>query len=155
MGDNPYVVDPDNIKLNPAYTSIYSNFLWGDIGGDNGNPTDGYGQFFGFNYAVSKELTLGAILSRNDYMSSYSISSLDPYNLVNLVNNAGATYNVLPLNNNLEVLGSYRFGTSVLGLGVSYASTSNEFNPAVGSDGSASASQFGVNLGFLGKASRS
>jgi hypothetical protein len=154
MGDNPYVVDPDNIKLNSAYTSIYSNFLWGDIGGDNGNPTDGYGQFFGFNYAVSKELTLGAILSRNDYMSSYSISSLDPYNLVNLVNNAGATYNVLPLNNNLEVLGSYRFGTSVLGLGVSYASTSNEFNPAVGSDGSASASQFGVNLGFLGKASR-
>lgn len=153
MGDNPYVVDPDNMKLNPAYSSIYSNFLWGDIGGDNGNPTDGYGQFFGFNYAVSKELTLGAILSRNDFGSS-GISSLDPYGLVSLINNTASTYNVLPLNNNLEVLGSYRFGTSVLGLGVSYASTSNEYNPAVGQDGSASASQFGVNLGFMGQASR-
>ena len=41
MGDNPYVIDPDNIKFNPAYSSIYSNFLWGDIGAQsNYNVTE-------------------------------------------------------------------------------------------------------------------
>ena len=70
MGDNPYIVDPDNIKYNSAYSSVYSNFFWGDIGGNNGNPEDGFGQFVGFNYQVSKGFTLGALLTRNDFLSS-------------------------------------------------------------------------------------
>jgi hypothetical protein len=149
MGDNPYIVDPDNIKTNPAYASVYSNFLWGDIGGNNGNPTSGFGQFAGFNYSVNKEFTLGILLTRDDF-GSRSIGALDPAGLVDLINSEETGANIVPLNNNFELLTSYRFGNSVLGLGLSYASTSNEDKPATGTGDKNSASQFGVNIGFMG-----
>ncbi|MGQ9798583.1 MAG: hypothetical protein ACUVRG_04710 [Ignavibacterium sp.] len=154
MGDNPYIVDPDNIKYNSAYSSIYSNFFWGDIGGNNGNPEDGIGQFVGFNYQVSKGLTLGALLTRNDSLSGSSIASLDPNNLVALVNSNSAAA-VVPLNNNFTLLGSYGFGNFTVGLGVSYASTTNDFKPATGNGDKNSASQFGINVSTIGKISSS
>lgn len=150
LGSNPYVVDPDNIKLNPAYSSVYSNFLWGDIGSNNGNPEDGNGQFAGANFGVGNGITLGMLLTRNDFMSS-SIGSLDPNGLVNSINDFYDDVVIVPLNNNLELLGSYKFGNYVVGLGVSYASSNQEFTPATGNPDEGTASQFGVNLGLLGK----
>jgi hypothetical protein len=152
MGDNPYIVDPDNIKLNPAYSSVYSNFLWGDIGSYNGNVQDGSGQFAGFNYGFNDQFTLGFLLTRNDFMTSYAIGGLDPRNLVGQINDETGA-NVVPLNNNFELLGSYDFGNIVLGLGVAFASTTNDFIPDSGDGYTNSASQFGVNLGVMGKLS--
>ncbi|MDP2364426.1 MAG: hypothetical protein Q8M94_11745 [Ignavibacteria bacterium] len=149
MGDNPFIVDPDNIKTNPAYASVYSNFLWGDIGSAVGNPASGFGQFAGFNYSVSKEFTLGLLLTRDDF-SSRSIGTLDPGGLVNTINTQVSTANIIPLNNNFELLSSYRFGNYVLGLGLSYASTTNDYTPATGTGDKNSASQLGINLGFMG-----
>ncbi|MGQ9642590.1 MAG: hypothetical protein ACUVT3_01890 [Ignavibacterium sp.] len=154
MGDNPYIVDPDNIKYNSAYSSIYSNFFWGDIGSNNGNPEDGIGQFVGFNYQVSKGLTLGALLTRNDFLSGSSIAYLDPNNVVALVNSNPAA-DVVPLNNNFTLLGSYGLGNFTVGLGVSYASTTNDFKPATGNGDKNSASQFGINVSTIGKISSS
>ncbi|MBK7629145.1 MAG: hypothetical protein IPJ23_14430 [Ignavibacteriales bacterium] len=148
MGDNPFIVDPDNIKSNPAYSSMYSNFLWGDIGSNNGIADEGIGQFAGFNYSLNKEFTLGALLARNDFNSS-SIGSLDPGGLVNLVNTNATGADIVALNNNFELLSSYRFGNFVLGLGLSYASTTNDFTPATGTGDKNSASQLGVNVGFM------
>jgi len=154
MGDNPYIVDPDNIKYNSAYSSVYYNFFWGDIGGNNGNPEDGLGQFVGFNYQVSKGFTLGALLSRNDFITSSSISALDPNSVVSIVNSNPAA-DVIPMNNNLTLLGSYDLGNFTVGLGLSYASTTNDFKPATGNGDKNSASQFGVNLSTIGKISSS
>lgn len=154
MGSNPFVVDPDNIKFNPAYTSTYSNFVWGDIGADNGYADEGVGQFFGVNYGVSKELTLGLLLTRNDFGSSSTIGGLDRGGLVGIVNNIVYSNAVVSLNNNLELLGSYKSGNYTFGLGVAYASSSKEFTPDSGNAGTTgSASQFGVNLGLMGKVS--
>ncbi len=150
MGDNPYIVDPDNIKTNPAYSSVYSNFLWGDIGSETTSPDDGMGQFAAFNFKASRELTLGIMLSRNDFMST-SIASLDPGGLVGILNSGGA--DIVPLDNNIELLGSYKLGNLVIGLGFSYASTKNDFDPAQGSGDMNSASQFGANLGLMGNLS--
>lgn len=154
IGDNPYIVDPDNIKYNSAYSSVYYNFFWGDIGGNNGNPEDGFGQFVGFNYQVSKGFTLGALLSRNDFMTSMSIAALDPNGVVATVNSNPAA-DVIPLNNNLTLLGSYNLGDFTLGVGLSYASTTNDFKPATGTGDKNSASQFGINLATVGKISSS
>lgn len=154
MGDNPYIVDPDNIKFNSAYSSIYSNFFWGDIGGQSQNPEDGFGQFVGFNFQVSKEFTLGALLTRNDFLSISSIASLDPNSVVALVNSNPAA-DVVPLNNNFTLLGSYGLGNFTVGLGVSYASTTNDFKPATGNGDKNSASQFGINVSTIGKISSS
>lgn len=154
MGDNPYIVDPDNIKYNSAYSSVYSNFFWGDIGGDNGNPEDGFGQFAGFNYQVSKGFTLGALLTRNDFISRNSIAKLDPNNVVGIVNSNPAA-DVVPLNNNFTALGSYAWGDFTFGLGLSYASTTNDYTPATGTGDKNSASQLGFNLSAIGKISSS
>jgi hypothetical protein len=149
MGDNPYIVDPNNIAINPAYSSMYQNFLWGDIGSSVANPEDGYGQFAGFNYGLDKDFTLGFLLTRNDFMSSYSIGNLDPRNLVGQINSNVPGANLVPLDNNFELLGSYDFGTFALGLGLSYASTTNDYKPATGTGDKNSASQFGINLGIM------
>lgn len=150
MGDNPYVVDPDNIKTNAAYSGLYSNFVWGDIGSSATYLDNGYGQFLGVSYGLNKEVSLGLMLTRNDF-GSVSIGGLDPTGLVALVN--GITYStaVVPLNNNTEILGSYKFGTYTFGLGFAFASSSREFTPATGQGTSGSASQIGVNLGLIGK----
>ena len=155
MGDNPYVIDPDNIKLNPAFSSVYYNFLWGDIGSSVTNPADGYGQFAGFNYALDRKFTLGLLLTRNDFMPNYSIGSLDPRGLVSQINSNETGASIVPMDNNFELLGAYEFGNFTLGLGIAYASTQNDTKPAAGTGDKNSASQFGVNLGIMGKLSSS
>ncbi len=150
MGDNPYVIDPDNIKYNTAYSSVYSNFLWGDIGSSAVSATDGVGQFAAFNYKVSKEFTIGALLSRDDFGSS-GIANLYANSLVSLINSNVPAANIVALDNNFELLTSYSFGTFVVGFGASYASTTNDFTPATGTGDKNSASQLGFNLGVLGK----
>ena len=152
MGDNPYIIDPDNIKYNTAYSSVYSNFLRGDIGSSAFSSTDGVGQFAAFNYRIGKEFTIGAMLSRNDF-SAASIASLFANDLVNQINSNVSGAAIIPLDNNFELLASYSFGTFVVGLGASYSSTTNDFTPATGTGDKNGASQFGVNLGIMGKLS--
>jgi opacity protein-like surface antigen len=153
MGSNPYIVDPDNIKLNPAYSSMYQNFLWGDIGSSVANPSDGYGQFAAINYGFNKEFTVGLLLTRNDFMPSYSIGALDSRNLVGQINGSVGGANIVPMDNNFELFGAYDLGSLVLGLGLAYASTNNEYKPDAGAGDKNSASQFGVNAGLLGSLS--
>jgi hypothetical protein len=155
MGDNPYIVDPDNMKLNPAYSSIYSDFIWGDIGSSNENPTGGYGQFAGINYGFNRYFTLGVLLTRNDFMPSYSIGALDSRGLVDLINSSESGAAIVPLDNNFEVLASLQSGNFVFGLGLAYAATTNDIKPATGTGDKNSASQFGANLGIMGTLSSS
>ncbi len=150
MGNNPYIVDPVDILSNPAYAATYTNFLWGDVGATGVAANDGVGQFAGFNFRVNKELTVGALLTRDDFMMP-SIGQLDPGNLVATLNANVPGAAIVPLNNNLELLGAYSIGNITLGLGVAYASTSNEYKPAAGSGDKNSASQFGLNAGIVAK----
>lgn len=148
LGNNPYVIDPYFTTLNPSWAATYDNFLWGDLGSQQtpwGN--DGVGQFAGFNFRITKGLVLGALLSRNDFQGT-SISSLTPANtLVNLMNQGGQR--VIALNNNLELLGAFSLGNATLGVGLSYASSTNDVNPPVGNSIEGSASQIGLNAGLL------
>ncbi len=150
MGNNPYLVDPEGIKLNPAWASVYHDFLWGDLGSNSG-PTFGNssaGQFAGLNVSITDQVVVGALLTRNDF-NSFSIGTLDPGNLVNQLNNTNINPQAVPLNNNLELLAAFKLGMLTLGAGVAYAATSSENTPAGGQTTTASASQFGVNVGVL------
>jgi hypothetical protein len=154
LGNNPYVVDPEGIKINPAWASEYSNFIWGDIGSNTGAAfgNSSAGQFFGGNFDVGHGLTIGGMLTRNDF-NSISIGRLDPLRIaglgvVNLINNApGAS--AIALNNNLELLAAYKMGKMSLGFGFSIASTSSETSPPQGNSTKTSASQIGLNPGIL------
>jgi hypothetical protein len=151
MGNNPYVIDPYVSTVNPAWAGYYPNFLFGDLGSSTGAfASGGVGQFISANFHVGSGLTLGGMLTRNDFNGG-SIGRLDPGGLVSQINGIVGAGAVLSLNNNLELLGSYKSGNYVFGFGVAYASTTNENNPATGNGTTGSASQIGFNAGFITK----
>jgi hypothetical protein len=144
MGNNPYIIDPFYVTVNPAWGAYYDHFLFGDLGSTAGAfAAGGVGQFASVNFRVNKDFTLGALLTRNDF-NGFGIARLDPFGLVGNVPSA------IGLNNNLELMGTLMFGNTAVGLGVAYASTVNESSPG-GTAGttSTSASQIGFNLGII------
>ena len=151
MGNNPYIVDPYGMTVNPAWGGYYPNFLFGDLGSTAGAfASGGVGQFISANFHVGDGLTLGGMLTRNDF-NGISIGRLDPGGIVDHINGDIGAGAVVNLNNNLEVFGSYKQGNSVFGLGVAYATTTNEFNPATGNSTTGSATQIGFNAGIVTK----
>ena len=150
-GVNYFIVDPINMRYNPAFAKYYTNFLWGDIGASTVSVNDGDGQFAGVNFSLTKDFTLGAILARNDY-KGLGISGLGmTNNLVTILNGIGSTTrNAVNLDNNFELLGAYSLSdATVLGLGVSFASSQNDRTPASGTADKSSASQIGFDLGLI------
>ncbi len=155
LGNNPYIVDPEGIKINPAWASDYSDFIWGDIGSNTGGAfgNSSAGQFFGGNFDVGHGLTIGGMLTRNDF-NSISIGRLDPLSIsglgvVNTLNNQIPGAAAISLNNNIELLAAYKIGKMRLGFGFAFAGTSNETSPPTGNSTSSSASQIGLNPGIL------
>ncbi|MCK9426573.1 MAG: hypothetical protein M0Q21_11085 [Ignavibacteriaceae bacterium] len=149
LGNNPFVVDPENMKTNPAYAAYYQNFLWGDLGSSKvGADNNGVGQFAGFSLKITPSLTVGGLLTRKDFQSN-SIGLLDPTGVVSTVNSLLGVTRVVNLDNNLELFGSYLLRNMVFGLGVAYASTTDKYTPATGSGDEGSASQFGLNAGLI------
>jgi hypothetical protein len=156
LGNNPYIIDPEAIKTNPAWSSYYDDFLWGDIGsnaGDNfGNSSNG--QFAGVSFALNKKFTLGLMLTRNDF-NTFSIGKLDPLSYL------GTGFGVLqevpgvvPLNNNLEVFSSLKFRKVILGLGIAYAASKNNSKPPNTEETYITARQLGINGGIIATISR-
>ena len=166
MGGNIYVADPFFTTINPAWNSEYDNFLMGDLGSNASTPfsAGGSGQYISANFRLNKNWTLGGLLTRNDF-NGFSIALLDPGTnnslglpfpgVVSTVNNIVGAGTVVPLDNNVEVIGTYSIGNTAVGLGVAYASTSNDFTPDTGAVTEGTASQIGVNLGILANITRS
>ncbi len=148
MGNNPYIIDPFNMTLNSAWGAYYSDFIMGDLGSTaTAFGNDGVGQFIGANFKVGSKMTLGVILARNNFNGQFSILNLDPYGVIN--NIAG----VINLDNVVELMGTYSAGKHKFGFGVSYASTTNETNPSSSDATIRSASQLGLNFGYVSQLS--
>lgn len=149
---NYFIIDPFYIVANPAWSSKYYNFLWGDLGSTiPGNDFDGSPQFAGFNFKIQDGLILGAILSRRDFHGG-SIYSVDRYTLASIINANRPGPSVIVPTNNLSFVGSYELETDFsLGFGLSYSSSFNENKPAGSPTASANFSQFGLTGGALYK----
>lgn len=166
MGSNPYIIDPFFNTINPAWNAVYNNFVLGDLGSAAGSPfsAGGYGQYLSGSFQVGENWTLGGILARTDF-NGMSIALLDPGSnnslslsypgVVSTVNGITGENNVIALDNNVEAIGTYSFGQTIVGLGIAYASTSNDINPPTGGSSEGSASQFGFNLGVISDLTRS
>ena len=166
MGSNPYIIDPYFNTLNPAWNAVYNNFVLADIGSAAGAPfsAGGYGQYISGSFQVGENWTLGGILARTDF-NGMSIALLDPGSngsssvsypgVVSTVNQITGETSVIPLDNNVEAIGTYSFGRTIIGLGIAYASTSNDVNPPTGGSTEGSASQLGFNLGVISDLTRS
>jgi len=166
MGSNPYVVDPYFNTINPAWNGVYNNFVLADIGSAAGSPfsAGGNGQYISGSFRVGDNWTLGGILARTDF-NGMSIALLDPGSngssslsypgVVSTVNQITGETSVIPLDNNVEAIGTYSFGQTIVGLGIAYANTSNNVNPPTGGSTEGSASQLGFNLGVISDLTRS
>ncbi len=164
LAGSPYVMDPTSIMVNPAWGAVYDNFLWGDLGSTAGAyASGGVGQFAGVNFGVSKNLTLGAIFSRADFLMP-SIASPDPlaragFGVVSILNSVVGGNAVIPISNNFEVMGTYTSGNHSFGIGIAYTGTTNDFNPAAPAAGGpltleGSVTQIGINAGYLGRVTK-
>lgn len=166
MGSNPYVIDPFFNTINPAWNAVYNNFILGDLGSSAGSPFSpgGSGQYLSGSFQIGENWTLGGILARNDF-NGMSIALLDPGSnsssslsypgVVSTVNGITGETSVIPLDNNVEAIGTYSFGQTIVGLGIAYANTSNDVNPPTGGSTEGSASQLGFNLGVISDLARS
>lgn len=149
MGNNPYIVDPFYVTVNPAWGAYYDHFLFGDLGSTAGAwAAGGVGQFASTNFRINPDFTLGFLLSRNDFPSG-GIAGLDPNSIVGTVTGTN------PLNNNLEVLATFMVGNTAIGFGVAYASTLNETTPPTGGSTTSKAMQLGFNAGLITKLTNS
>ena len=153
LGDNPYYIDPTDIMVNPAWASKFNNILFGDLGSTIANnfESGGVGQYLAVNFNITRNLTLGAALARKDFISKHSVLSLDPYGIVSETNSAIGTGQIIEMDNNWLLFSSFNLGGHVLGFGFSYASTNREIKPANTGGTVGNASQFGINVGYLGK----
>jgi len=148
---NFFIKDPFFISFNPALSSSYSNFLWGDIGSNAGDDFGGFNQNAGFLFEIQDGLTLGALLSRNDYMGG-PLHRIDPYGIISTINSNRPGPNVITPANNLTFIGSYELEEDFsIGFGLSYISSSNEVKPAGQRTFEANYSQFGISVGSLYK----
>lgn len=149
MGNNPYIIDPFYVTVNPAWGAYYDHFMFGDLGSSAGAfAPGGVGQFASVNFRLNEDFTVGGLFTRNDF-NGFGISRLDPFGIV------GSIPGTIGLNNNLELMGTMKFGNTVVGLGVAYAATTNESSPGgTAGTSTASASQIGFNLGIVAQLTR-
>ena len=157
LGNSPFIVDQTDILVNPAWGNSFGNVLFGDIGAtiSNNFEAGGIGQYISVNFKLTQGFTIGAAVARKDFQNSLSIVSLDPFGIVNETNSALGTSALVELDNSWSLYSSYNFSGHILGVGLSYASTSTETKPASGGGIRADAGQLGLTLGYLGKLSPS
>jgi len=165
MGANPYVIDPFFNTFNPAWNGVYNNFILGDLGTSASTPfgAGGFGQYISASFSAGRTWTFGVILARNDF-NGLSIALLDPGDnsvigspfpgVVSTVNSLAGAGSVIPMDNNVELMATFKLRNTFIGLGLAYAGTTNDVTtPAVGgtpaSNTEGSVSQLGINLGII------
>jgi hypothetical protein len=123
---NPFIFnDPVFQYINPAYQQQYLDYAWANVGGGPHTGTtessDGYGvQHGGANFSLGDGLALGTVLAYDPSLANFLVASIAGDNSFLAV----APVEVL------EVVGSYGFNNTALGLAIMYGWTSaDNMNP--------------------------
>ena len=71
LGYNPFIMDAaTDINRNPAWTGMYRNYAFGDIGRATGSESSSNfyldGQYGALNFGISKTITLGMVLNKDE-----------------------------------------------------------------------------------------
>jgi hypothetical protein len=149
---NPYSVDPAFMLQNPAYASKYPGYMWFDVGLSSNSNDDGIGQSFGGVFSLSDDFAAAIILARSD---AVGFTLVNP-NIFGELTTLPSTHDLsfTTPQNTWQVLGSYQLGSTSVGLGVSYA-TSSSTTPGTSLDSGSSSSttasfhQLGLSAGAI------
>lgn len=152
---NPFIMmDPALLLVNPAYQDSYKDYMWSNLAGgrvEGWNSGDnGYGhQNVGIAFGVSDGFTLGAILS-------YDPSAANMYKnaLWNYPQYQRFKQTIPDIENVWELVGSYKFSTMTLGLGLMYGSSTHTdkddyTSPVSSEEREMSASMIGIRAGAI------
>jgi hypothetical protein len=158
---NPFLMhDPSYMLVNPAYQTMYKDYIWMNVGGGtlNGLSTgdNGYGnQFSGVSFAIDREWTVGAILSYDPSMAnqvSKLLAGVTPgFGLPAIpafINDRGAQ-TIPNIANVWELMGSYDGKDLDLGFAAMYGSSNSE-NKSSTSAPAASSSETEASASVLG-----
>lgn len=162
---NPFLWDdPALLLLNPAYQTLYKNYIWTNIGGGTlQGPTtadNGYGlQNAGVNFALGNQLTLGATLSYDPSFANTArtliagVGGLGFPVPLGFGSIAQRQPSVIPAIANVwEVYGSMDMGAFDVGFGFMYGysnSDSSQVTSTFSRSSEASARMFGFRGGVL------
>jgi len=160
MALNPFIYDdPTIMLLNPAYQQMYKNYAWmnvagGAVTGGTTGTDNGYGkQFAGTNFSLSKDMTVGAVLSYDPSFANLMVTQLGTF--VNAVGRPGGAQVGLRPVDVFEVTGTYDMGSITFGAAILYGWAKNDATnltapvPPAGTSTELSASVFGLRLGAL------
>lgn len=157
---NPFIYDdPTLMLLNPAYQKMYKDYAWMNIAGGavtGTTPTDnGYGkQFGGVNFAYTKDLTVGAVLSFDPSYTNFLRTQLETF-VTNAGGRAASPVTPLPPIDVFEVVGTFDVGNIIFGAGIMYGWAKNDATnlgllvPPANNSSELSAHMFGLRLGLL------
>lgn len=83
LGFNPFIKDASiDINRNPAWTTQYRNYAFGDIGRDVVNEFQLKEQFAAVNFGISKEIALGMVLNKyEDRWNDMDTSMISGYGI--------------------------------------------------------------------------
>jgi hypothetical protein len=112
LGYNPFIMDAaTDINRNPAWAGMYRNYAFGDIGKATGSGSDFYldNQYGGLNFGISKTVTLGLVLNKEESMWS---SFNDSYGYGNIPDSLGISAPIVPFK------GLFTYSTKTMNLGV-------------------------------------
>jgi hypothetical protein len=147
LGSNPFMLDPVmDINNNPAWSTAYKNYVFGDIGRGK-NPTGSTdplfeltGQYAGINFKVSKDMNLGLVLNKRE----------DKWDQFNNYGTSGCSSPIVPL----KVLFGYATPNFALGFAPYYSAWSQSSDSTQGTETqnlSWKSSSLGATLGMIYK----
>jgi hypothetical protein len=134
LGSNPFIWDAAiDMNNNPAWAAQYKNYLFGDIGRNVVSENELTDQYFGVNFGLSKQISLGAVLNkREDRWDEFG----NPY---------GIQSPIVPM----KILFAVSTDNFTFGAAPYLALWSKEVKPAGQGDTNYSSSSIGGQLGFI------
>ncbi len=149
LGSNPFMLDPVmDIHSNPAWTTQYKNYVFGDIGRDVVGNYELTNQYAGINFKANKEINFGMTLNKRDDMWDDFNAGYDP---AYTAGSRGVNAPIVPL----QLLFGYATPNFAFGIAPYYTSWSKENSYVAGSTSNwinkYSAMSLGANLGIIYK----
>lgn len=157
---NPFLwEDPALLLVNPAYQTMYKDYLWSNIGGGTlaGLTTadNGYGlQNAGVSFEVNNQLTVGAVLSFDPSFANQARTFIGGIGALGIGLPSGSIAQrqprpIPPIQNVWEAFASVDMGGFDFGFGIMYGNSNSDSSLTSGATSSSSEASASV-LGFRG-----
>ncbi|MCI0472320.1 MAG: hypothetical protein L0Y76_01920 [Ignavibacteria bacterium] len=152
LGNSPFILDASiDMNNNPAWTTQYKNYAFGDLGRNTVNDFELSDQWAGANFGVSKKINLGIVANKTESMWS----AFSNWNSNYVVDSLGISAPIVPLKVLFGWQTSPNFALGVAPQFASWSSENDQTVSGVNSNLKKSSMTFGGTVGVIGKLNKS